>query len=251
MCAEPRVNVRSEASPYNARRWGGLVFAMLFPAFITWGYFVLAERFATGTQQKIYLIVKIIQFAFPAVWTYFALHEPLRTRQPTLKGVLMGIAFGCVVAGAGIVVFNAYLRGTPTFASAAELMQRKIGAFGINSAAKYFVLASFYSLFHSLLEEYYWRWFVFQQLERVAPLGIAIAISGLAFTLHHIVVLAVYFQGQPWLIATFASAIAIGGFFWAWLYHRSGSIFDTWLSHLLIDAGLFFGVGYQLLQYKS
>ncbi len=245
------MNVRSEASPYNARRRAGLVFAMLFPAFIAWGYFVLAERFATGTQQKIYLIVKVIQFAFPAVWTYFALHEPLRTQRPTLKGVLMGIAFGSVVAGAGIVVFNAYLRGTPTFASAAELMQRKVGAFGIDSAAKYFVLASFYSLFHSLLEEYYWRWFVFQQLERVVPLGVAIVVSGLAFTLHHIVVLAVYFHGQPWLIAAFASAIAVGGFFWAWLFHRSGSIFDTWLSHLLIDAGLFFGVGYQLLQYSS
>jgi membrane protease YdiL (CAAX protease family) len=130
-------------------------------------------------------------------------------------------------------------------------MQRKVGAFGIDSAAKYFVLASFYSLFHSLLEEYYWRWFVFQQLERVVPLGIAIVVSGLAFTLHHIVVLAVYFHGQPILIVAFASAIAIGGFFWAWLYHRSGSIFDTWISHLLIDAGLFFGVGYQLLQYSS
>ena len=81
----------------------------------------------------------------------------------------MGIAFGGVVAGAGIVVFNAYLRGTPTFASAAELMQRKVGAFGIDSAAKYFVLASFYSLFHSLLEEYYWRWFVFQQLRARGP----------------------------------------------------------------------------------
>jgi membrane protease YdiL (CAAX protease family) len=222
---------------------------MLFPALITWGYFVLAERFATGTQQTIYLVVKIIQFAFPAVWTYFALREPLRTSRPTASGVVMGTVFGAVVAGAGIVVFNAFLRGTPTFATAAELMQRKVAAFGIDSTAKYFVLASFYSLFHSLLEEYYWRWFVFQQLERLLPFSIAIVVSGIAFTLHHIVVLAVYFQGRPWLIALFASAIAIGGFFWAWLYHRSGSMFDTWLSHLLIDAGLFFGVGYQLLQH--
>jgi uncharacterized protein len=26
---------------------------------------------------------------------------------------------------------------------------------------------------------------------------------------------------------------------WAWLYQRSGSIYASWLSHLLIDAALF------------
>ena len=26
---------------------------------------------------------------------------------------------------------------------------------------------------------------------------------------------------------------------WAWIYHRSGSLLGPWLSHLLIDAGIF------------
>jgi membrane protease YdiL (CAAX protease family) len=231
------------------QRWSGLVFAMLFPALITWGYFVLAGRYSTSTQQSVYLIVKIVQFAFPAVWTCFILREPLRTSGPTVSGLLLGIAFGAVISGLGIIVFSWFLQDSPVFASAAELVQKKIVGFGVNSATKYFVLGGFYSLVHSLLEEYYWRWFVFRQLERVVAVWPAIILSAIGFTLHHIVVLAIYFQSALWLAALFASAVAVGGCFWAWLYQRSDSIFDTWPSHLLVDMGLFFGVGYALVRH--
>jgi membrane protease YdiL (CAAX protease family) len=42
-------------------------------------------------------------------------------------------------------------------------------------------------------------------------------------------------------------AVALGGGFWAWLYERTGSIFGPWLSHLLIDAGIFW-IGYDLIR---
>ena len=51
--------------PHRALRIGGLIFAMLFPTVITWGYFVLAGRYSTGTQQTVYLTVKIIQIRVP------------------------------------------------------------------------------------------------------------------------------------------------------------------------------------------
>lgn len=40
-------------------------------------------------------------------------------------------------------------------------------------------------------------------------------------------------------------AVAVGGAFWAWLYHRSGSLLGPWISHMLVDAAIF-GVSYQL-----
>jgi uncharacterized protein len=241
---EERSSVRS-----RALRWAGLAFAIPFPAIITWGYFVIAGRYSTSTQQTIYLTVKTIQFAFPAIWTYFILRESLRTSRPTASGLVLGVAFGAAISGAGIAIFSWYLRDLPVFASAAELMQKKITGFGINSTAKYLFLAGFYSLVHSLLEEYYWRWFVFRQLERLIPLWPAILVSAAAFTLHHIVVLAIYFQSAPALAALFAGAVGLGGCFWAWLYYRSDSIFDTWPSHLLVDMGLFLGIGYPLVRH--
>ena len=45
----------------------------------------------------------------------------------------------------------------------------------------------------------------------------------------------------------FSLAIAIGGAFWAWLYHRSGSLVGPWLSHLLIDGAIFW-IGYEIVE---
>jgi membrane protease YdiL (CAAX protease family) len=243
----------SVAAPNRGRNralaWAGVVFAIAFPSIITWGYFVVAARYSTATQQTVYLIVKIIQFGFPVVWTALVLRESLRTSRPTARGLMLGLAFGAGISGLGVVVFNLFLRDLPIFASAAELMQQKVAGFGVDSAAKYFVLAGFYSLVHSLLEEYYWRWFVFRQLERLIPLWPAIIVSAIGFTLHHLVVLAIYFHSAPGLAALFGLAVAIGGCFWAWLYHRDDSIFETWPSHALVDLGLFLGMGYPLLRH--
>jgi membrane protease YdiL (CAAX protease family) len=228
-------------------RWGGVVFALAFPTIITWAYFVLAGRYSTSAQQLTYLVVKTIQFAFPLVWVWFVLHEPLRTGRPTARGLVLGAAFSVVVVGVGWLLFARVLREADAFSGAAALIHEKIGGFGIDSVGKYVVLAAFYSLFHSLLEEYYWRWFVFRQLRALVPLWPAILISALGFMAHHVVVLGEFFQETPWLAWLFASAVAVGGMFWAWLYERSGSLFGPWLSHLLIDAGIFW-IGYDLVR---
>ena len=45
-----------------------------------------------------------------------------------------------------------------------------------------------------------------------------------------------------------ASAVAIGGAFWAWLYNRTNSLLAPWVSHALIDAGIFW-IGYDLVRH--
>jgi membrane protease YdiL (CAAX protease family) len=117
----------------------------------------------------------------------------------------------------------------------------------VDALWKYVLLAAFYSLFHSLLEEYYWRWFVFRQLKRLSPLWVAIVISALGFTAHHVIVLHVFFKDAPLLVALLSVAVGVGGCFWARLYARTGSLLAPWLSHLLIDAGIFL-VGYDLVR---
>jgi membrane protease YdiL (CAAX protease family) len=237
----------SSINPSRWQLWGGVVFALVFPTIITWAYFVLAGRYSTSVQQATYLAVKTIQFAFPLFWVWLVLREPLRTGRPTARGLVLGAVFSLFVVGAGWLVFDRVLRDAAAFAGASALIREKIGGFGIDAAWKYVLLAAFYSLFHSLLEEYYWRWFVFRQLRRLVPLWPAVLISSLGFMSHHIVVLGEFFQETPWLACLFASAVAVGGVFWAWLYERTGSLFGPWLSHLLVDAGIFW-IGYDLLQ---
>lgn len=109
----------------------------------------------------------------------------------------------------------------------------------------FFALAAFYSCVHSLLEEYYWRWFIFGQLRRYIPLSLAIAFSSLGFMAHHVLLVANFLHGYGPLTWIFSGAIAIGGAVWAWQYHRYRTLYAPWLGHFLIDAGLMW-IGYDL-----
>jgi membrane protease YdiL (CAAX protease family) len=238
--------IRSPSSR-TALRWFGVIFALVFPSIITWGYFVLAAQYSGAVQQTTYLSVKIIQFAFPLVWVWAVLREPLRLRRAGASGLVIGAAFSAVVVAAGWFVFDFALRETSAFTRAASKIHDKISQFGIDAAWKYALLGVFYSLIHSLLEEYYWRWFAFRQLRSLIPLSPAILISAIAFAGHHVIVLSEFFREVPWLAWLLASAVTVGGIFWAWLYERTGSLYSTWLGHLIIDAGIFW-IGYELVR---
>jgi membrane protease YdiL (CAAX protease family) len=219
---------------------------MVFPSLVTWAYFVSGGDSSTGWQKLAYVVGKPIQFGFPIIWVWVVLKEPLRTGRVSAQGVWLGVAFGAAVIGAGLLLFNLVLRDLRIFDNAGDLIRAKITGFEIDSTAEYAALALFYAVFHSLLEEYYWRWFVFRQLRQLSPLWPAVLGSALAFTAHHVIVLNQYFQGVPWLVALFSASVAIGGAVWAWLYERANSLVAPWLSHMLIDAGIFW-IGYELL----
>jgi membrane protease YdiL (CAAX protease family) len=76
---------------------------------------------------------------------------------------------------------------------------------------------------------------------------VAIVVSAIGFMSHHVIVLNAFFNEAPLLVGLLSAAVAAGGVFWAWLYERTGSLFGPWLSHLLIDAGIFW-IGYDLLR---
>ncbi len=83
-------------------------------------------------------------------------------------------------------------------------------------------------------------------LRRRFPERAAIALSSLAFTAHHVIVLAFYFRGAWWMTLLASTAVFVGGAAWSRIYGRSGSLAGPWLSHLLVDAALM-SVGYDML----
>ena len=100
---------------------------------------------------------------------------------------------------------------------------------------------------HSLMEEYYWRWFVFRELKGLLAPGAAIALSSLAFMAHHVIILWIYLPGRfLTAVVPFSLCVALGGAAWAWLYERSGTLYTPWLSHLLVDVAIL-AVGYEMV----
>lgn len=224
----------------------GVLFALVLPTLVTLVYLVLLADYATGIGRTAYGVGKVVQFGFPLVWVLAVQRRRFRLRRPGAGGLPEGIGFGALVLAGMLLTYHLWLQPDGLLEPAGGEVRDLLGRFGMDTPTRFLGLGVFISLLHSLLEEYYWRWFVFGELRRLTSLWPAILISSLGFMAHHVLLLGKYFDGLTPATALFSLAVAVGGVVWAWVYHRSDSLLGPWLSHLLVDAGIFL-VGYQMV----
>lgn len=236
----PRTPARLESA--------ALVFAAFFPALATWLYFVSLS--GSRWTTPVFALCKLVQFSFPLLWILgLERTRPRLFKQPGTPGLWIGLFSGIGLVAALLVLWRPLL-ARPELAGVPAAISGKLAEFGIATPAGYSALAVFYSVLHSLLEEYYWRWFLFGRLRRRMRPGLANALSSAAFTAHHVLVIGQFLGGYG--PATWLASLTImgAGALWAWSYHRSNSLYGAWLSHGLADAGLMW-VGYQIWQAAS
>jgi membrane protease YdiL (CAAX protease family) len=238
------------APAHRGAIWLALLFGMTFPAAAAWSYFLALAGAGTEVnqaQQWAYLGGKVVQFSFPVVFLALGGGPWPRPLRPQRTGLGLGLAFGLLVVVLMLGIYFGVLRHSELLADTSAQLRQKLREFGMSTPGRYLVLAAFIVTTHSLLEEYYWRWFVFGQLRRVVPWTPAVALSSLAFMAHHVILLYFYLPGRFWMLAApFSLGIAAGGAVWAWLYDRAGTLYPSWLSHLLVDAAIFV-IGWDLL----
>lgn len=232
--------------------WWSLAFALAFPTLVTWVYFVALADSSPALQKSAYAIGKVIQFGLPIVWVLWIRRETAPAEHPSLYaqlwGLVLGGAFGLLILGAILGIYYGVLEPAGFFGDAIKNeIKGKLHGFGIAHTFQYLVLALFYCVVHSLLEEYYWRWFVFRALRQRLSLAPAAIISGLGFMAHHVLVLGKYFGWDSPATYLFSLGVAIGGGIWACLYDRTKSLLGPWLSHALVDAAIFI-IGYHLVR---
>jgi membrane protease YdiL (CAAX protease family) len=229
-----------------------LLFAMVFPSVMTWLEFVVLPgqgQEHNPALQVLFAAGKLVQFSFPLL--YVGLTRPLELRpgRPRANGLLLGAGFGLLVSAGALLLYALWLKETPLFAATAGKVHRWLTEFNLATRGGFLAMAAFIAILHSFLEEYYWRWFVFGRLERYLPVPAAMLLSSLAFMSHHVILLSVYLPGgERFLLGVipFSLCVAAGGIAWAWLYHRTQSLYGPWISHLLVDMALM-GIGYDML----
>jgi membrane protease YdiL (CAAX protease family) len=233
-----------------------LVLAMTFPTLITYLYFIAlvpssGAREVSRAQQGVYTVGKILQFTWPVLYLFLVTGQIPHPGRPRWGGLALGLVFGLAVVAVMMALYFLALRDSSLLTQTPEQIRQKLIQVGMASPGRYLALAVFVTVLHSLLEEYYWRWFVFGGLRRLLSLWPALVLSSLAFMAHHVIVLHVYLPGEFLAgVVPFSLGIAVGGSVWAWLYEVSGdqgSIYAPWLSHLLVDAGIFV-IGWDLIQ---
>jgi uncharacterized protein len=222
-----------------------LVVAALYPTVAAWLYFV---TLGDHPQMRLaYGAAKVLQALLPLLgWWLLRMERQRASGLP--GGAVAGLLTGALL---GVGVFAAWASPLASWAALGPVPTRvwaRLVALGADSPLRYLALALFLSVLHSWFEEYYWRWFLYGQLERRMVAWKAVTLSSLAFASHHWIVLDSFLAGAHRWTATLplTLVVAAAGAVWAWLYRRYRGLLSPWLSHLLVDAALM-AVGYQLI----
>ncbi len=230
-----------------------VAFAIALPTVVTLVYFVLLAKAPAALQQAAYAIGKTIQFLFPIVFIWLFHRERLSRggvsrNAPELnrKNWILGVLFGILVVASMAIAWFFFLSGSETANVVVEKVNEKVAGMNLSTPLKFLALGVFYAVFHSFLEEYYWRWFVFDRLNSMTSTLNANLISSAGFAAHHVILLATFFGWSSPLTWLFSFCVGIGGAIWAWLYRSSGKLSIPWISHLIVDAGIF-GLGYLIV----
>jgi membrane protease YdiL (CAAX protease family) len=223
-------------SSIHFRFFYGVVLPALFFQFLgAFLYFIVLEGL---WAQCFYTLTKILLVVWPLI--FWKALPPLR-RSPHKKStlILWGIGWGGVLGLPIVVTFEAFRDFWTTFS---PLMAEKIQ--DLNLAEHYIVFSLFLSLIHSLIEEVYWRGFVFRGLQMKLAMIPAAVVSSIAFASHHYLVLSQFFSWP--LVILMGTLVGGAGFVWCLLYSKTKSLLPSWLSHACVDM-VVMGLGYVLV----
>ncbi|TFH16851.1 MAG: CPBP family intramembrane metalloprotease [Lentisphaerales bacterium] len=227
--------------------WLAVVVGLLFPGTITWLYFFVWPGAAATTL--LYAANKVFMAVFPFLLMKLVLRRPIGLTREHLKCQVAAVVSGLAMLVIILVVYAILFRGSPILADVPAAIFAKATMLGVATPSKFLAFALFMILINSALEEYYWRWFVFGALRDLAPTWVAVTVSSIGFTFHHVVVLGSFLRpSDRWPAALGLSAcVAVAGAIWAALYHRTGSIVGPWISHVLADVAVIV-VGFDMLR---
>ena len=144
------------------------------------------------------------------------------------KQLLMSIGLGL---GIYVIIIGAYF----VFRSFINLDNiQTILSESLNVDKGNFILVALYiSFFNSLLEEFFFRGFIFLSLLRTANRFKAYSISALAFAIYHVAMMFDWFN-----IALFALAMVglfVGALIFNYLNEKNQNIYNSWLVHMFAN----------------
>jgi len=195
------VENRLDRSPATTSDWLAVAFAMLVPTAVTLVYFQWLKDSGSSFQQIAYAIGKALQFGFPIAWVLIWYRHKLNRSANGPRGlgganskqIWIGFGFGLLVVATMFAIYFLLIQPSEVAAGLTEMVKEKVSGLGVDSVWKYLGLGCFYALGHSFLEEYYWRWFVFDYLKKFTSTWAANILSSLGFMAHHVILLAFFF----------------------------------------------------------
>ncbi|HSH36074.1 type II CAAX endopeptidase family protein [Schnuerera sp.] len=94
-------------------------------------------------------------------------------------------------------------------------------------------VALYISFINSLLEEFFFRGFIFLNLKKLIISKYAYIISALAFSIYHVAIMSSWFSPLIFLLAMVG--LFVGGIIFNYLNESSSNIYSSWLVHMMAN----------------
>ncbi|HHV26902.1 MAG TPA: CPBP family intramembrane metalloprotease [Tissierellia bacterium] len=101
------------------------------------------------------------------------------------------------------------------------------------SKKNFIYVAIYISFINSLLEEFFFRGFVFLNLNKTMTRIKAYGISAFAFAIYHLAILSNWFN--PILFMISMLGLFVGGLIFNWLNERNENLYNSWLVHMFAN----------------
>jgi len=220
----------------------GLLPAVSVPFVAALFYFVICRE--PRIARPVYVGAKVFLLLWPLFVTFVLVRESPGLGRSARSGLKRACWEG-VLTGTAISVFVGLLMLTPLgrlVSGSADSIRDRCAHLGIMSY--YWLFSVFLSLVHSLIEEYYWRGFVYGQFRRIVAPTAAAFLSAAAFGSHHVIITG---RLMNWPLGIVCGVgITAGGVIWAFQYNRHRSLLAPWISHAIVDFAVM-TIGYWIL----
>jgi membrane protease YdiL (CAAX protease family) len=154
---------------------------------------------------------------------YFKIYS----RKQIIGSIALGLSIYMLIMGAYFIL--------TTYIDLSQIRKILYASRDINRN-NFFFVAVYISILNSLLEEFFFRGFLFLSLNKVSTRAVAYLISALAFAAYHIGIMVDWRNGTISFLAIIA--LLTGGLVFNYLNEKNKNIYSSWLVHISVNLAL-------------
>ncbi len=194
--------------------------------------YVLDGMIMTGYFQK--SAVKMVMFLLiPIIYTLYDKNIKARdnfkikSKKDLLYSLMLGI-------GVYILILAAYFV-LKEFIDLSNIMTILNENVSVNKD-NFLWVALYISFVNSLLEEFFFRGFIFLNLRNMKGRKFAYMVSGFIFALYHIAIMGSWFSPPIFIIGM--AGLFVGALIFNYLNEKSGHIYNSWIVHMMANLSI-------------
>jgi uncharacterized protein len=214
------------------RRRASIALALSVPATSIGAIVALLILPGTLLGQAILVICHLWVIVLPLVWWVGVEGRPIVISPPRRFDWLTGGVIGVLMFGVILGTYGFFLRHWIDVGS----LRQKVWSIADITPLSFQMGGVYFTLINALIEEYFWRWFIYSRCREIVSDRLAVVLSAGFFTIHHTISLAIFTDWRTTMVGTLA--VFAAGVIWAEYYRRYRSVWSNYLSHAMADLAL-------------